>query len=144
MTRLSTILAAITSKEKRAVLIQKYNASQDKERFLSLVENKLNLAPVSSSAAIPKSRNKEYTRDYRELEATHVYDNGLKGSCPKCGHVDKFTICPECYFSRGQFIPTNLIENNNQQGVWDFNLKTDMAETVILPSFTKKDRKSTF
>jgi len=51
------------------------------------------------------------SRDYTELEATHIYDDGIQGACPLCSYVDKFTICPECYFVRGRFIPTNMVLN---------------------------------
>lgn len=81
---------------------------------ISNINEKPVIIPAISSKLSTKStlvKSNQPTRDYTELEATHIYDDGIQGACPLCSHVDKFTICPECYFVRGRFIPTNMLVN---------------------------------
>ncbi|HBM16070.1 MAG TPA: hypothetical protein DD381_06995 [Lentisphaeria bacterium] len=62
--------------------------------------------PVALVAVVARStfqKSDFQKRDYGQLKQ---WPDNEKSKCPACQNIDIYTFCPECWFTKGKYIPT--------------------------------------
>ena len=94
-------------------VLEKLKASEDEKKPTATTKKHTVSNPPSANIIQQGQRiSNRMPRNYQSIQKHQTHE---QRKCPVCGDVSKYSICPEHWFGRGRFMPTNKLEVHNEQ-----------------------------